>query len=82
MSSKLKTKNKKSHRIHTAEQTFTVVFENGMLRPLAEIKLPKHKRISVTFRISPKSIASQMFGLCKPQSKTLLDLTIALENWL
>lgn len=78
----LATKNKSKNRYHKSEQVFTAVFENGVLKPLTEIRLPKHKKLTVIVRSNGKSIAAQMYGLFKHQNQTQLDEIIASEDWL
>ena len=69
-------------RHHQVEQTFSAVFENGVLKPLTEVHLPKRKKLTVIVRSNGKSIASQMYGLIKPQNQAQLDAIIESEDWL
>lgn len=64
------------------EQVFTAVYENGVLKPLTEIRLPVRKQFTVIVRSNGKSIASQMYGLFKPKNQTQLDAIIESEDWL
>lgn len=64
------------------EKIFTAVFENGVLKPLTEIRLPKRKKFTVIVRSNGKSIASRMYGLFKPQNQSQLNAAIESEDWL
>jgi len=78
----LTTKDKSKTRYYKSEQVFTAVFENGVLKPLTEIRLPKGKKLTVIVRSNSKSIASQMYGLFKYQNQARIDAIIESENWL
>jgi predicted DNA-binding antitoxin AbrB/MazE fold protein len=82
MSPQLTKTTRKALNKRKSEQIFTAVFENGMLKPLTEIRLPKRKEFTVIVRSNGKSIASQMYGLFKPQNQSQLDTVIESEDWL
>jgi predicted DNA-binding antitoxin AbrB/MazE fold protein len=77
----LAAENKLKHQPRKSEQTFSAVFENGVLKPCAEIRLPKRKKLTVIVRSNGKSVASQMYGLCKPQNPTQIDAIVESEAW-
>ncbi len=62
---------------------FTAVFENGVLRPLSKVRLPKNKELTVIVRQEQHSIADQLLGLCKPTRLTQkeMDEIIESEDW-
>ncbi|MGH7595256.1 MAG: antitoxin family protein [bacterium] len=82
MSTKLATTKRKVLNNRKSEQIFTAVFENGVLKPLTEIRLPKRKKFTVIVRSNGKSIASQMYGLLKLQNQSQLDAVVESEDWL
>ena len=61
---------------------FTAVFEDGVLRPLSKVRLPKRKELTVIIRQEKRSIADQLRGLFKPKDQKLADEIIASEDWL
>jgi len=81
MSNKLATTKRKALNKRKSEQIFTAVFENGVLKPLTEIRLSKRKKFTVIVRSNEKSIASQMYGLFNPQNQSQLDAVIESEDW-
>ncbi len=82
MSTKSTTIKRKILNNRKSEQIFTAVFENGVLKPLTEIRLPERKQLTVIVRSNGKSIASQMYGLFKTKKQSQLDAIIESENWL
>lgn len=82
MSTKSTITKRKSLTNRKSEQIFTAVFENGVLRPLTEIRLPERKQFTVIGRSNGKSIASQMYGLFKTKKQPKLDALIESEDWL
>lgn len=61
---------------------FTAVFEDGVLRPLSEVRLPKRKELTVIIRQEKRSLADQLHGLFVPKDQKLADEIIASEDWL
>jgi predicted DNA-binding antitoxin AbrB/MazE fold protein len=83
MPSKLATTTTKTFNRRQSEQVFTAIYENGVLKPLTEIRgLPARKKFVVIVRSNGKSIASQMYGLFRPQNQAQLDAIIESEDWL
>jgi len=80
--SMLTTTIKSKSRQHKSEQVFTAVFEDGVLKPLTKIRLPRQKKITVIVRANGKSIASQMYGMFKRQDQAQLNAVIESEDWL
>lgn len=65
-----------------AQQKFTAVFENGVLKPLRKVRLPESKELTILVRVSEDSIAEQMYGLLKPKKTKQWDAIIESEDWL
>ncbi len=82
MSAKAETTKRKILNNRRSEQVFTAVFENGVLKPLTKIRLPKRKKFTVIIRCNEKSIVSQMYGLFKPKNQSQSDTVIESEDWL
>jgi predicted DNA-binding antitoxin AbrB/MazE fold protein len=64
------------------KRQFAAVFENGVLKPLKRVRLPKSKKLIVIVHVQKQSIAEQMYGLCKPKNQVQLDAIIESEEWL
>jgi predicted DNA-binding antitoxin AbrB/MazE fold protein len=75
-------KDKSKNRCHKSERVFVAEFENGVSKPLAEIRLPKRKKLTVIVRTNDKSIASQMYGLFRNQNQTQVDEIVESDGWL
>ncbi|KAA0229760.1 DUF104 domain-containing protein [candidate division KSB1 bacterium] len=65
-----------------AQQKFTAVFENGVLKPLRKVRLPESKELTILVHISKGSIAEQMYGLLKSKKTKQWDAIIESEDWL
>lgn len=76
------TKKKTLNSKRKPDVIFTAVFEDGVLRPLSKVRLPKRKELTVIIRQEKRSIADQLRGLFKPKDQKLADEIIASEDWL
>lgn len=65
------------------DAVFTAVFEDGVLRPLKKVHLPKHTELIVIIHKQKISWADELHGLCKPKNLTQkeMDEIIESEDW-
>ncbi len=75
-------KKKKTDGKRKPDLVFTAVFEDGVLKPLSDVRLPKRKKLTVVIRQEKVSLADQLHGLFKPKNQKLADEIIASEDWL
>ena len=82
MPAKVMAKKAKSVAKNGAPLVFPAIFENGVLKPLTKVRLPRRKKLIVSVLPEEDSIAAKIHGLFKMDDPKDLDAIIESEDWL